>query len=509
MSIIGDWKPGGYAEALTALVSCLDYLGAAVADGKLADEALGEVLLGLEAAGAHQAAVRSVVLARFDAAGCHDADAHQNSSSWLRDRAGMTRSAARRQMRMARVLRSRYRLAEAMSGGWLSESWLDKIIAWTRPVPPDMLEAADEAIVRVLAAGGDLDDVATVIAAILESAHAQEQQTSDPDDPGLDGDEFEDRSLRLETTMDGAGVLRGELTPEAAAAVQAILESLGKKQGKEDIRTQVQRDHDALLEAAHRLLAARLLPARAGSDTRAEVRIAFGDLARLPGADSLTEAWLRGRATEPGWLTGKDAETAACDALISPVVVAAPDWDVVNEMVLLVADAVGRHRVAEPDERPAGRPGLLLPEDERDALMYAVGKLAIKFVSGPGAIASLLRTGLLPAPFSTKSVPLDVGFSAHIPDPIRRAVISRAGGRCEWPGGCDRPASVSDVHHIRHRKDGGPTSVESCLLLCNFHHDVCVHQWGWLVDLQADGTVAATSPDRAQVIRGHPPSRVA
>jgi hypothetical protein len=50
-----------------------------------------------------------------------------------------------------------------------------------------------------------------------------------------------------------------------------------------------------------------------------------------------------------------------------------------------------------------------LPTETWRGLLYAVGKLAIKFVSGPGAIASALRTGLLPAPFSTRSVPIDVG----------------------------------------------------------------------------------------------------
>lgn len=499
----GDGLPDSFAEALATLGSCLDYLGRLAEDGELADQALGEVLLGLEAAGAKQAAVRSSVLARFDAGNCHDADAYQTSASWLRDRAAMTRAAAVRQTKQARVLRGRPRLAAAMAEGRLSESYLDKLVAWTKKVPADMLEATDEAILAVLAAGGDLDDAGLVIEAVLESAHAKDQQEPDPDDPD---DGFDDRSLCLETTLDGAGVLRGDLTPEAAAALRAVLDSLGKKQGREDTRTTGQRDHDALLEALHRLLGARMLPDRAGSDTRAEVHIPFSELVDLPGAETLTEAWLRGRAGEPGWLLGKDAETAACDALISPIVTAAPDWDVAAEIITVVLDALGQHQNAVPADVGADeeRPPAPLPPEAWEALLYAVGKLAIRFVSGPGAIASLLRTGLLPERFTGKSVPLDIGFSSHIPDTVRRGVIARAGGHCEWPGGCDRPAAASDVHHIRHRKDGGPTSVAGCLLLCGFHHDVCIHRWNWTVDLQADGTVTATSPDGAQVIRGHP-----
>ena len=48
--------------------------------------------------------------------------------------------------------------------------------------------------------------------------------------------------------MDNAGRITGDLTPECAAAVQAVLEALGKKRGPEDDRTAAQRFHDALQE---------------------------------------------------------------------------------------------------------------------------------------------------------------------------------------------------------------------------------------------------------------------
>ncbi|MBO0801651.1 MAG: HNH endonuclease, partial [Nocardiopsaceae bacterium] len=267
----------------------------------------------------------------------------------------------------------------------------------------------------------------------------------------------------------------------------------------------------------------------------AEVHIAFADLVNLPGAEPLTDAWLRGRAGEAGWLLGKDAEAAGCDALISPIVTAAPDWSAITEMVLLVAGALGEHGghgehgVTVPDQAGGrdtaprdtvpgdgddgdpGRPSVPLPPDALplppgswQALAQAMGRLAIRFVSGPGAIASLLRTGLLPQPFAGKSIPLDVGFSQHVPEAIRRAVIARAGGYCEWPGGCDVPAAASDVHHIVHKADGGPTSVAGCGCFCGFHHLVCIHRWGWKIELLADGAFQATSPDGTQVIRGHP-----
>ena len=76
---------------------------------------------------------------------------------------------------------------------------------------------------------------------------------------------FEDRSVRLETTFEGAGVLSGDLTPECAAVVGAVLDALSAPAGAEDTRSQAQRYHDGLQEAMRRLVAAGLLPERAGS----------------------------------------------------------------------------------------------------------------------------------------------------------------------------------------------------------------------------------------------------
>jgi hypothetical protein len=45
---------------------------------------------------------------------------------------------------------------------------------------------------------------------------------------------------------DLAAIIRGNLTPECAAAVRAVTEALGKKAGPEDDRTETKRFHDAL-----------------------------------------------------------------------------------------------------------------------------------------------------------------------------------------------------------------------------------------------------------------------
>jgi hypothetical protein len=161
-----------------------------------------------------------------------------------------------------------------------------------------------------------------------------------------------------------------------------------------------------------------------------------------------------------------------------------------------VGRLAARHRA-----RARSRAAQLTPEAEQ-ALRYAIGRLALDFVSGPSGIAGWLRTTLLAPPFDKPSLPLDIGYSDTIPAHIRRAVLLRD-RHCAWPR-CGRPAAWCDTHHLKHKKDGGETSVDDCVLLCQFHHDVCIHRWGWELVLHPDGTTTAHGP-AGQTIHSHSP----
>lgn len=65
----------------------------------------------------------------------------------------------------------------------------------------------------------------------------------------------------------------------------------------------------------------------------------------------------------------------------------------------------------------------------------------------------------------------------HISEIVRREVLRRDGGQCQWEG-CGWPVGfpVSDkrfleVHHIVHHAEGGPNTTENLVTLCNIHHD--------------------------------------
>ena len=52
------------------------------------------------------------------------------------------------------------------------------------------------------------------------------------------------------------------------------------------------------------------------------------------------------------------------------------------------------------------------------------------------------------------------------------------------------------------------TSVTDCALFCFFHHQVVIHQWGWTVVLNPDGTTTAWNKDKTKVVHSHgPPAR--
>src|SRR6202040_4056881 len=110
----------------------------------------------------------------------------------------------------------------------------------------------------------------------------------------------------------------------------------------------------------------------------------------------------------------------------------------------------------------------------------------LQVVSGPGGAASALRRQLLGQPLAGPSLPLDVGQTDDIPIHLRRLVALRDQG-CGFPGGCDQPPAACEPHHVRHRADGGPTSLTNLKDWCWWHHHVVLHQLGWSLTVNPDG----------------------
>jgi hypothetical protein len=168
----------------------------------------------------------------------------------------------------------------ALAAWQVSESVGRMICLWTDRLPEKFREESDELLLTAAMAGLGLQELGALAAEMYERSRSELPD----EDPAR---AFEDRAVRLVTTVQGAGVLTGDLTPECAAMVGAVLDALSAPAGAEDDRTREQRYHDALQEAMRRLAASDLLPERAGQPVKVWAHISLADLLRLDGSSAL------------------------------------------------------------------------------------------------------------------------------------------------------------------------------------------------------------------------------
>jgi hypothetical protein len=258
-----------------------------------------------------------------------------------------------------------------------------------------------------------------------------------------------------------------------------------------------------------RLLAAGLLPERAGQPVKAWAHISLADLLLLDADSALQAEWTahvrerwaahRARAAEAGagdgaWLDGDAAEAIACDAAMAPVVTGDVNVGALDDLVRLCVELDARQRDGTRDAA-------------RAALEQAVIGKAVDLLAGPGGLASFLRRREFGARLAGPSLPLDIGYAETVPAGIRNAVLLRD-RHCQWAGGCNQLAAACQVHHTKHKANGGKTSVKDCVLLCQFHHQIVIHRWGWTLVVNPDGTTTAWNRDKTKVLHSHgPPAR--
>src|SRR5215468_8974079 len=281
-----------------------------------------QVLRGLERAEAMHTAARAQFLAAFTAQDGYEDDGQGSALVWLRWQTGVTRAAAAGAVGWARRLAAHPVIAAELAAGQISPSWAREICGWSELLPEDKRDDADQILAAAAAGGAELAD----LAGLAEQMY-QRSQAGEPDRD--DGDGFDDRRVGLDITC--------------AAALSAVLEALGRRAGPEDLRTACQRRHDALEEACRRLLGAQLVPGRSGQPTQAQVHITLAQLRALPGASEAEAAWRAAAARGHGWLAGPDADAAACDATLAPVVTGHVDVAALDKLAEVFLTAHGQN----------------------------------------------------------------------------------------------------------------------------------------------------------------------
>jgi uncharacterized protein DUF222/HNH endonuclease len=513
----------GPAAAMAAVTAGLTALAAADMTG-LTQAEHAALLRALGAAEAQAVAARSAVLAAFDTARGHEADGAGSSRSWLRWQTRITPQAASGAAGWMRRLRGHPDVAAALAAGAVSPSWARCICDWTaRLAVFGQQQDADKVLLAAAAGGAELADLAGLAEEIV-------RRCAGPDkDRDGEGDGFRDRHLRLAEYWQGSGLLEGNLTPECAAALRAVLDALNGKAGPEDHRSAGQRDHDALCEALTRLLAARCLPERGGQPVQVQLHMTLDQLLGQPGAAGAVTEWAGYAATAP--------PGTECDATIVPVVTGHLDPNLLDHLATALlepattgtgAPGSGGPGSGEPGSGERFRFGARLPAwagpdgipawatpfqawkmaarpapQPGTAARELILTRATRLLSGPHGLAAWLRHQLTDGPAAAISQVLDIGIPTEIiPPHLRRAVVLRD-RHCSFPG-CFRPPAACQVHHITPRSEGGVTSLDNCALLCPFHHLIAIHRWGWQFRLNPDSTKTVTSPD-GRIFHTHSP----
>ncbi|MGH3150410.1 MAG: DUF222 domain-containing protein, partial [Streptosporangiaceae bacterium] len=400
-----------------------------------------EGLRALERIDAVAAACRARLLAVFDKQqGCVD-DGQRTTRTWLVNCLRITKGQAG-EYRAQQALADKH---PALLAGLLDRVFTTSvallIARWTNAIPTEFRGEAEDILVGATRRGADLRDLAALCAEILARTAPPDPDKDPADDPRLD------RSVILDTTLDGVGVLRGDLTAECAAMVQSVLDALSAPTGGDDLRTHPQRFHDALEEAMRRLLESDLLPKRAGQPVKALAHIHFTDLIAMDKDSVLQDSWVAeararwaahraaasvGPSDGGAWLTGDAARAIACDAMIVPVVNGDLDLAALEDLVsYCVKYDHARRAAAQDGSSPDGAPSPAA-ETLGELEQQILGRV-IQIVSGPGGLASFLRRNLLGKPLAGPSLPLDVGQSGDIPVHLRRLVTLRDQG-CGYPG---------------------------------------------------------------------------
>jgi hypothetical protein len=118
----------------------------------------------------------------------------------------------------------------------------------------------------------------------------------------------------------------------------------------------------------------------------------------------------------------------------------------------------------------------------------------VKRLCCDGAVVALIE--------DAEGTALDVGRRQRVVSTaLRRAVFARDAG-CVFPG-CHHTQFI-DAHHVTHWADGGDTTLDNLICLCTTHHRL-VHEGGFAIQRNGDGTYYFTRPDGRPIDRAHVP----
>jgi hypothetical protein len=114
-----------------------------------------------------------------------------------------------------------------------------------------------------------------------------------------------------------------------------------------------------------------------------------------------------------------------------------------------------------------------------------IGRDAIARLGCDGSFSRIVMDG--------PSVVLDMGRRSRLATPSQRRAIAIRDRHCVFDG-CDRQPQWCDIHHlVSWLEELGLTDLANLVLLCRRHH-IMVHEAGWKLTRQPDGTITTHPP---------------
>ncbi|HYF46844.1 MAG TPA: DUF222 domain-containing protein [Acidimicrobiales bacterium] len=113
----------------------------------------------------------------------------------------------------------------------------------------------------------------------------------------------------------------------------------------------------------------------------------------------------------------------------------------------------------------------------------------------PAAVArkKACADGVIPIVLNGQSIPVDWGRTRRYGQPNQFEALALLHPTCTLFG-CTAPVDWTDLHHIEHYEDGGPTDLANLTPSCDHCHDL-VHRPGWGAEKLPNSTVHSWAPD--------------
>jgi hypothetical protein len=374
--------------------------------------------------------------------GSASASGYVTTAAFLRHGCKLTSRAARTRVDTAALLREWPMASTAFAEGAISYPHAVMVTSTLTALPAAVANDAQPVLVEA----AKLLDTRRLAQTAQRLRHI-----IDPDgQAGLDERHHEQRWLEVVATFRGTVAINGVLDAEAGAVLLTALEALTGPPAPDDERTGAERRADALVELARTGLDHANLPDVGGERPHVLVVTTIESLRGDVGAPPSELGW-------GGPIRSDTARRLACDPILTRVVTTESDGQLRTDRGVF-----GSHR----------------------------GKSAVQ--QGEFAAISQLLLDALPPQLRGPCQPLDVGRAERLAtSPMRKALLIRDRG-CAAPG-CLCPPGRLEAHHIVHWIDGGATAVDNLVLLCRRHHRF-VHERGWQVALNGDGSIDFSPP---------------